>query len=92
MCCLVVEELDLLGSLLLFDLAARLIARVNCLDLASQLNNFVRLLLFLGVKFGDALLKISLTVLGLKLLAHGKSNRATQYNIQVSTLSSPHTL
>ena len=73
---LVVEELNLFLALLALDLAPRGIARLDGLDLALKLDHFVRLLLLLGLELNDALLKVSLTVLGLQLLAHGKGHGA----------------
>ena len=53
---LVVEELNLFLALLAFDLAPRGIARLDCLDLALKFDDFVRLLLLLGLELSDALL------------------------------------
>ena len=78
MCSLIVEELDLLGSLFGLDLAARFIFRLNGFDLALQLNHFVRLLLFLRIKLHDALFEVSLTVLCLQLLAHCECYRTVK--------------
>ena len=75
---LIVEELDLLLTLLSLNLAARSIARLDSLNLALQLNHFVRLLLLLSFKLCDALLKVGLAVLSLELLAHGEGNRTTK--------------
>ena len=69
---LVVEELNLFLALLALDFAPRGIARLDGLDLALKLDHFVRLLLLLGLELSNALLKVSLTVLGLQLLAHGE--------------------
>lgn len=72
---LVVEELDLIGSLLLLTFTSLIVSLGDGFDLALKLNHFVRLLLLFGLKLLDFLLKVGLTVLGLQLFAHGKCHR-----------------
>ena len=74
---LVIEELNLFLAFLGLNLAARSIARLDSLNLALQLNHFVRLLLLLSFKLCDALLEVGLAVLSLELLAHGEGNGTT---------------
>ena len=70
------EVLLFLLVLLAFNIAARGVSLINGVDLASQLDHIVRLLLLLGFKLRNSLVKLGLTMLSLELLLHGKSHRA----------------
>jgi len=72
---LVLEELKFLLALLILDFFALRVALFDSLDLCLQLDDFVLLLGLARFKVGNALLEVSLTVLGLELFAHGEGNR-----------------
>lgn len=69
---LIAEELNLLVALLSFDLLALFVSLVDSIDLRLKLAHLVLQFRLLVLKLLDGLLKISLTVLRLKLLAHGE--------------------
>ena len=73
---LVFEELDFSLSFLDLDLAALFVALFDSFDLAFEFDDLVFELRLLGIEFIYSLLKISLSVFGLELLAHGECHRA----------------
>ena len=71
---LVAEELNLLVALLALNLLALFVSLVNGVDLGLELAHLVLQLRLLVLKLLDSLLEVSLAVLGLQLLAHGKGH------------------
>ena len=71
---LVLQEFELLLTLLIFYFFTFSIALLDGLDLGLELNDLVLLFGLSGLEVGDSLLEISLTVFGLELLAHSEGD------------------
>ena len=69
-----VEEFDFFLAFLGINFSTRCFAIVNSLELALELNHFLSLFLLFVLQFTDAFLNVSLAVLSLQLLPHGKSH------------------
>lgn len=74
MALLVLEELDLLVSLLDLYLPALSVPLLDGLDLGLELDHLVLQLGLLGLELLNLLLEVGLAVLGLELLPHGEGD------------------
>ena len=84
---LVPKEVKLGLSLFVLLFFALLVALLDGFQLGLQFNYFVCLFCFLSFKLGDALLQVSLSVLGLQLLTHGERDGANK-TVTISLLTS----
>ena len=82
---LVIEEFNLVGSLLLLDLVLLLVSDLDCVDLVAQVKHSVQILGALVLQIFDFLLHLDLSVLRLQLLPHCESHR-TLIQRQVCTV------
>ena len=73
---LVLEELELLNALLLFNFLSLAVALLDGFDLRLELDDLILELGLLGFELLDFALEVGLAVLSLELLSHGKSDRA----------------
>jgi hypothetical protein len=73
---LVLEELELLDALLLFNFLSLAVTLLDGFDLRLELDDLILELGLLGLELLDFALEVGLAVLSLELLSHGKSDRA----------------
>ena len=73
---LVLEELELLDALLLFNFLSLAVTLLDGFDLRLELDDLILELGLLGLELFDLTLEVGLAVLSLQLLPHGESDRA----------------